>query len=149
MRFVKPSLMAAVGLLIVTSTAALFGQGGPPADAKAKLDDALKALASYDFGGDKVALNTIEALVASSHGQPQFRKDMAAKLAAVLQTGAPHGAKDFACRQLAVIGTSESVAALAPLLTDEKLSHMARFALERIPGPAADESLREALGKVK
>ena len=148
MRFAKPILMTAVGLLITVSTPALFG-GVLPADAKTKLDDALKALAGYDFGGDKTALNTIEGLVANSHGQPQFRKDMAAKLAGVLQTSAPHGAKDFACRQLAVIGTGESVAALALLLTDEKLSHMARFALERIPGPAVDDALREAIGKVK
>ncbi|MCX7826656.1 MAG: HEAT repeat domain-containing protein, partial [Verrucomicrobiae bacterium] len=144
----KPILMAAVGLLIATSPAALFG-GDLPADAKAKLDDSLKALASYDFGGDKTALNTIESLVAASHGHAQFRKDMAAKLAAILGTDAPHGAKDFACRQLAIIGAGESVPALAALLTDEKLSHMARFALERIPGPAADEALRGALDKVK
>jgi HEAT repeat protein len=33
-------------------------------------------------------------------------------------------------------------------LKDEKLSHMACFALERIPGPAAEDALRQALRSV-
>jgi hypothetical protein len=35
------------------------------------------------------------------------------------------------------------------LLTDEKLSHMARYALERIPDAAAVKAMRDALPKVK
>jgi HEAT repeat protein len=38
---------------------------------------------------------------------------------------------------------------LAALLADEKLSHMARYALEPIPDPAVDDTLRAALGKLK
>ena len=52
------------------------------------------------------------------------------------------------CRQLRVIGTADSVPALASLLTDKDLSHMARYALERIPLPEAGQALREALPKV-
>jgi len=36
---------------------------------------------------------------------------------------------------------------LAKMLTDEKLSDMARYALERIPGAAVDAALREAMAK--
>ncbi len=36
-----------------------------------------------------------------------------------------------------VIGTAESVPALAALLPDKDLSHMARYALERIPAPGS------------
>ena len=54
-----------------------------------------------------------------------------------------------ACRQLAIIGGKDSIAPLAALLGDEKLSHNARYALERNPDPAVDEALRDALGKVK
>ena len=39
--------------------------------------------------------------------------------------------------------------ALAALLGDEKLAHMARYALEPIPDPAVDAALRDALGKLK
>ena len=56
--------------------------------------------------------------------------------------------KSAACRQLARVATKESVPALASLLGDEKLSHMARYALETIPDPLVDDALRDALGKV-
>jgi HEAT repeat protein len=70
-------------------------------------------------------------------------------LAGVLKGSAPQAAKDFVCRKLSLIGTAECVPAVAPLLTDEKLSNMARFALERVPDEAATQALRDALPKVK
>jgi hypothetical protein len=48
-----------------------------------------------------------------------------------------------------MIGTAASVPALVPLLADRDESHMARFALERIPAPAAADALRQALGTVR
>jgi hypothetical protein len=48
-------------------------------------------------------------------------------------------------RKLAIIGTAESAPALAALLTDKDLSHMARYALERIPAAEAGKALRVAL----
>ncbi len=72
-----------------------------------------------------------------------------AELLAVLRSDATIQEKSAACRQLARIATKEAVPALAALLGDEKLSHMARYALETIPDPSADDALREALGKVQ
>jgi len=57
--------------------------------------------------------------------------------------------KAKACQRLAVIGGKDAVPALAALLTDPQLAHYARFGLEPIPDPAADEALRDALKKVK
>lgn len=71
------------------------------------------------------------------------------KLIAVIKSDAPHKEKADACRRLAVVGTKEAVEPLAELLADEKLSHMARYALEPIPEPAVDQALRDALGKLK
>jgi len=71
------------------------------------------------------------------------------KLLAVLNSDAPQKEKADACRQLAVVGTGEAVAPLAALLQDEKLSHMARCALETIADPAASEVLRLALARLK
>jgi len=71
------------------------------------------------------------------------------KLIAVLQSDATYKEKADACRQLAVIGTKDSIAPLAALLGDEKLSHMARYGLEPIPDPAVDDALRSALGELK
>ena len=70
-------------------------------------------------------------------------------LLAVLKSGAPPAEKAAACRELARIGTARAVPVLEPLLADESLSDMARFALEPIPDPAADAALRSTLGKVK
>jgi len=71
------------------------------------------------------------------------------ELIAVLQSDAAPFDKDVACRRLAVIGTKEAVPALAALLTDEKLSDIARHGLEPIPDPSVDEALRAALTKVE
>ena len=142
------------GVVAVTAAAVVVWAGmglGALAtgDFKAKLDEAMTKLAAYDFGLPNTALQTVRELIAGSSGNPAQRRELAARLAALLGSPAPRGAKDFVCRQLAIIGTGEDVPALASLLADEQLSHMARFALERIPGPAADSALREALGRVK
>ncbi len=72
-----------------------------------------------------------------------------AKLLAVLKSSAPIKEKADACRELARIGTKQSVAPLAALLGDDKLAHMARYALEPLPDPSVDEALRGALGRLK
>ena len=53
--------------------------------------------------------------------------------------------KQNACQRLAAIGTADAVPTLAGMLSDPALAHSARYALETIPGPAADTALREAL----
>jgi HEAT repeat protein len=71
------------------------------------------------------------------------------KLIAVLQSNAPAAEKAIACKRLAVVGSKDAVPALAPLLLDKDLASWARTALEAIPGPAADDALRESLGKLQ
>lgn len=72
-----------------------------------------------------------------------------AELLAVLRSEATVQQKSAACRQLARVATKQAVPTLAALLGDEKLSHMARYALEAIPDPSVDDALRDALGKVQ
>jgi HEAT repeat protein len=55
--------------------------------------------------------------------------------------------KDAACARLKNIGTAACVPALAALLTDDQLSHSARYALESMPIPEAGQALLNALGK--
>jgi len=69
-------------------------------------------------------------------------------LIAVLESDETSEEKKRACRKLSLIGTANSVPVLAELLTDNDLSHMARFALERIPDLAAGKALCDALAKV-
>lgn len=112
------------------------------------LDQAIEALSSYDWGKDYAALKSIEDAVVSTHGDAEARKALENKLAAVLNSGASRAAKDYVCRQLRVIGTAASVPAIAALLSDKDLSHMARYALENNPAAEAGAALRESLSKV-
>ena len=57
------------------------------------------------------------------------------------------GGKAFFCRQLVMVGTEAAVPELAKLLTDPETSHIARYALARLPGTAADAALLQALDK--
>ena len=116
---------------------------------KAALDAAFTALPKHDWGQSREALNAIDEAIVASHGNAAARKALETRLAAVLGGEATRAAKQFVCRKLAIIGTDKSVVALAGLLDNEELSHMARYALERLPGDAAGQALRGALGKVK
>jgi HEAT repeat protein len=63
----------------------------------------------------------------------------------VLKSDASWLEKQTVCRALRVRGTEASVPALAALLPDEKLSQLARFALEGMQYPEAGKALRDAI----
>ncbi|MBP8127952.1 MAG: DUF1080 domain-containing protein [Candidatus Hydrogenedentes bacterium] len=68
---------------------------------------------------------------------------------AVLKSDAPFEEKAEACRALVIKGGADAIPALAPLLRDERLSHMARLALETMPYPEAGAALRAALQETR
>ena len=113
-----------------------------------QLDKAFEALKTYDWGMDPNTVKAIDDEIIATHGDAAARKNLEGRLVMVLKSGAPQAAKDVACRALKTIGTANSVPVLATLLPDEKLSHMARYALERISGPEAGQALRTSLTKV-
>jgi HEAT repeat protein len=76
-------------------------------------------------------------------------KEKEHKLIGVLRSDAPPPEKAMACKRLAVYGSKDAVPALAALLSNEQLASWARIALEAIPDPAADDALRESLGKLQ
>ncbi len=112
------------------------------------LDDAFEALKKYDWGTDRAPLAPIEDAVTAAHGKADARKDLENRLLAALNSDISRDAKDYVCRKLTIVGTAASVPALAGLLGDKDHSHMARFALERIPAPEAAQALRDALAKL-
>ncbi len=90
------------------------------------------------------------ACAGQSFGQTVAPAGSEGKLIAVLKSkDASYKDKADACRQLAIIGTKDAVPALAGLLGDEKLSHMARYAIETIPDASVDRAFGDALGKLK
>lgn len=117
------------------------------------LDQAFEALKTYDYGVDRHVLDPIDAAAVSTRNDPAGRKDLESRLLAVLQSKAPRDARDYVCRQLRTIGTAASVPALEALLADPDMSHMARYALERIPdskaGQALERQLRKLSGQLK
>lgn len=112
------------------------------------VDKAFAALPTYDWGVDRAVLVPLEDAVVAAHDNAQQRIDLEKKLTAVLSSDAPAAAKVFVCRQLSLIGGADSVPVLARLLGDAKLSHMARYALQRIPNESAGNALRDALSRV-
>lgn len=90
----------------------------------------------------------IEEAIVAAQGDLEKTKELETQLAAILGSDAPYGAKQYVCRRLCAIGTAASVPALAALLSDEKLSHMARYALEAMPAAEAGQALRDALPNV-
>ena len=112
------------------------------------LDQAFEALKSYDWGSDRSLLDPIENAVLATRDDATARQELEARLAAILQTDVSRDAKDYICRKLMQIGSAAAVPALAALLRDADHSHMARFALERIPTAEAGQALREALSQL-
>lgn len=108
--------------------------------------DAFKQLPTVDFGSGEEVLTAITTEVTSAKlaDYPAIEK----KLLASLQAGnATVASRQFACRMLRIVGSAQSVPVLANLLQDEKLSHMARYALYGIKDASADQALRDALAK--
>lgn len=113
------------------------------------LDQAFEALKTFDWGADLKPLSPIEDAIVATRDDPAARAALEARLADVLKTGAPRDAKDYVCRKLMIVGTAASVPTLAGLLPAADHSHMARFALERMPAPEAAAALRNALPKLE
>jgi HEAT repeat protein len=131
-------LLAALMVLVVGVSS--FG-----AVSDSEVNGWLDTIDSYQYGDSRVALLALEDKVNHSTAIAADRERLADLIAARLSGAATVDAKSFLCRQLHTIGSAKHVPALAALLTDEKLSHMARYALERIPGSEANAALTAAL----
>jgi len=118
-----------------------------PLQANLSTDDIYKRILKYEFGDDREDLIFVEEAIRAA--TPDQCKEIETRLIGILKSpDAANAAKDAACRMLRQIGTAQSVPALAELLTDEKLSHMARYAMQGMACPEVDAAFRGALGKV-
>lgn len=111
-------------------------------------DDPFTAIRSYKQGQSRSAEVAIDKAIRDAK-----RAEYAAietKLIAVLEDEKTTSeARSLTCKWLARIGSDKCVPVLSKMLKDEKLSHMARFALEPNPSPAAGDALRAALTTAK
>ncbi len=136
----------AAGSAVLAGAAALAAE-------KPKVDDdavnkAFETLKTYDWGADRNLLNPIDEAIIATQGDAAARLGLEKLLIVSLKGDSSRSAKDYICRALKTMGTAESVPALAALLPDADLSHIARFALERIPVPEAAAAMRDSLAKV-
>jgi HEAT repeat protein len=109
----------------------------------------LEKIKTYDFGDSRAALTEFSDEIHKAYGKPEELKKFEAALLSILQSDAKYAGKQYACRELSIIGTAQSVPVLAPMLTNQEYSDMARYALERIPGEAPDQALLEALPRAE
>jgi hypothetical protein len=112
------------------------------------LDQAFEALKKYDWGTPISEVSAIDDAVAVAHTDAAVRQDVERRLIAALSTDISRDAKDYCCRKLAIVGSAAAVPTLSGLLAKEDNAHLARYALERIPGPEAAATLRDALPKL-
>ncbi len=114
----------------------------------AAVDQAFDALKTYDWGADPATLKPINQAIIATHGDTAAREALERRLVDALTGGISRSAQDSVCRRLRVVGTTRSIKALAALLPAEGTSHIARYALERIPDEKATVALRDALPQV-
>ncbi len=126
-----------------------FAMGDLTADATPSLDVAIAEIAAYEYGQSREPLTELDEVLHSAYDSPQALTRIQQRLLELLRSDATLAGKQFVCKQLGIYGTEEAVPTLAAMLTDAATSDMARYALERIPGAAADEALRKALPKAR
>jgi type 1 glutamine amidotransferase len=120
----------------------------PKAQASVKgsgMEQQLAKIKTYDFGDSRLPLTELSDEIRQAYGKPAELKKYEAALLDVLKSDAKYAGKQYACRELSIIGTEQSVPVLAGMLTNQEYSDMARYALERIPGEAVDKALLAAL----
>jgi HEAT repeat protein len=108
------------------------------------LDQAFETLKTFDFGTPLSDVQAIEDAVVTANSDAAVRENLEQRLINALSTNISRDAKDYVCRKLAMIGTAASVPTLASLLSHQGNAHLARHALERIPGREASDALVSA-----
>jgi HEAT repeat protein len=135
--------IAVMALAAMTGFARVSPAQTPPA--AASLDDILRHVATYDGGMDSAAIWRLRDYVYARKDDPAGRAECEAKLLQFLKAQATPVARMAAIRHLRVIGSDRAVPALQAMLADERSADMALYALQHIPGGAADTALMQAL----
>lgn len=110
-----------------------------------RLNALLAEVAVYDYDKSRGSLSEVSEIIRTASAED--KKLIEKRLDEFLKSDATPAGKQFVCKGLSIVGTEESVATLGSMLSDEKTSDMARYALERIPTTAANDALVDALGK--
>jgi HEAT repeat protein len=135
-------------VVLVVSLLVVAGVVQAAEDSSAKISAAIRTAQNWKDGDPAGDLSYLSAAVVTAAQNAEKNKAMEQLMIQGLAGAKTRAGRDFFCRQLVVVGSEAAVAELAKLLTDAESSHMARYALARIPGPAANAALLETLDKV-
>lgn len=140
------TLLLAMALLPVPSSLLT----ARPATASAEeLNQIAAAAARYESGSTSETLRQLDDWVARAAANPSLASQVETALLRLLQPQATPEARLFACQRLAVIGTADSLPALANLLGREDSTSMACLALASHPSPRVDRVLADALRRLQ
>jgi len=120
-----------------------------PARAPAALAEILNELATWDGGIESAASWKLRDYVMERKDDPAGRAECESALVAYLASRATPSAKLAATRALRVIASEQAVPRLAALLADDRVSDLAIYVLQPIPGAAVDTALVQALASAK
>lgn len=125
---------------------ALVCDSGEQSDAS--LRAILDNMKDYRHNQDHAAVLALRNYIRENSQTEQGRTDCEKELLSFVQDPAasPDG-KWEACRMLRIVGSNAAIPVLARMLEREESSEMARYALEKIPGPQVDQALLQALGR--
>ena len=112
-----------------------------------RIQRAVRAVSSYDFGESTSTLFEVDRLINEAHADPEARAWLEEELAGILENGASLAARQEACRRLWRIGTDASLSQLARMLgeSDPRVVAAACYAIGKRPSKRADDLLRAAL----
>lgn len=128
-----PVVLAVVVACLAGAAPGLYGQDNP-----------YERIREHEFGAADEAFRAIEKQV--QRASPDDYPDIEEKLIAVVEDPqASSSGKQFACRMLRIAGSEKCISAVSDLLTDERLSHAARWVLQKMESEKADRVLRQAL----
>jgi HEAT repeat protein len=115
-----------------------------------KTDSLLQKLRTFDYGQPVAVLEQIERAVYDCGKDVMQQQELAGRLAEVIDSNASYAAKEFSCRQLALIGSDAQLPVLQKYVLDKAISNIMLFALARFPkSEQVDLALRKALAKAQ
>ncbi len=113
------------------------------------LDSILEDMAGFEHSKNEDVVYRLRDFVWAHKDSPDARMECEAKLLVFLESSATPAAKMETCRHLRLIGSEMSIPVLGKMLLDESTTDLARYALERIPGQAADKAFLKALSQTQ
>jgi HEAT repeat protein len=141
----KPISASLAGFLLAAGLAMAPTIAAAPPPAGTRVSDLAEALAGYESGASAAPLREIEDAMRQNLTEPRLRRELEAALVRVLEGKSTYEARQFASRQLAILGSENSVAALVGLLRVPDMVELGCLALGIHPSPRAEQALLRAL----